>query len=158
MSEDPKRWIRQTIALATENVVRNGGGPFAALVIREGRLLATGANSVVADNDPTAHAEIVAMRAACKHLHSFQLDGCELYSNCEPCPMCLGAIYWARPRAIYFASSRIEAARYGFDDDLIYTQISLPPEVRKIPGYRVIVEESEAPFRAWAQRTNKKEY
>lgn len=158
MDGDRERWIIQAISVATENVVRNGGGPFGALVVREGTLLATGVNSVVADNDPTAHAEIAAIRAACQRLRSFQLENCELYSSCEPCPMCLGAIYWARPMAFYFASSRIEAARYGFDDQLIYDQIALAPELRKIPGYNLAVEGSETPFVEWARRTNKTEY
>src|SRR5882724_3989761 len=124
MSSD---FMRQAIALALENI-RTGGGPFAALVVKDGAIVATGANRVTATNDPTAHAEIVAIREACKKLGSFQLDDCEIYTTCEPCPMCLGAIYWARPARVFFASTASDAAAAGFDDAFIYDELQTPAE------------------------------
>src|SRR5215468_8158082 len=124
--------MRQAIALAVENI-RNGGGPFAALVSKDGAIVATGANRVTATNDPTAHAEIVAIREACRKLATFQLDGCEIYTTCEPCPMCLGAIYWARPARIFYAATAFDAAATDFDDAFIYDEIQTPPGNRRIP-------------------------
>ncbi len=127
--------MRQAIALAVENVRLGRGGPFGALVVKENRVIATGTNSVTSTSDPTAHAEIVAIRAACQALNNFELAGCEIYSSCEPCPMCLGAIFWARATAYYFACTRENAAKAGFDDAFIYDQLTLSPEQRSIPGH-----------------------
>ena len=127
------RFMQQAIALSLENVRSGAGGPFAALVIRGGSVLASGTNQVTTLQDPTAHAEVVAIRAACQTLGSFQLSDCELYTTCEPCPMCMGAIYWARLAKVYYANTRDDAARNGFDDSLIYDQLALPPGERSIP-------------------------
>lgn len=150
-------FMKQAIELAVENV-RGGGGPFAALIVRDGRIVATGVNRVTATNDPTAHAEIVAIRAACRAINSFQLDGCELYTTCEPCPMCMGAIYWARPRKVYFASSRFDAADAGFDDSMIYNELTLPYEDRKIPIQQLLRDEALVAFREWEKKTDKIPY
>ena len=149
--------MRQAIDLAVENV-RRGGGPFGALVVKDGIVIATGANQVTRANDPTAHAEIVAIREACRVLISFQLPGCDLYTSCEPCPMCLGAIYWARPERVYFAATQNEAAAAGFDDRFIYRQIELPHSERSIPMIRVINERSTRPFEDWVNLSDKKQY
>src|SRR5437588_5334887 len=126
------RFLLHAIELAVENV-RRGGGPFGALVVKDGVVIAIGTNQVTRTNDPTAHAEIVAIREACRVLGDFQLSGCEVYTSCEPCPMCLGAIYWARPERVFFAATHQEAAAAGFDDSFIYRQIALPHSERSIP-------------------------
>src|SRR5690349_8787150 len=120
------RFMRRAIELSVENVRNGNGGPFAALVVREGEILATGTNLVTTALDPTAHAEIVAIREACRKLGQFQLGGCEMYTTCEPCPMCLGAIYWARPARVYFGNTAADAAAIGFDDSFIYQQLRVP--------------------------------
>jgi guanine deaminase len=153
----PESFMREAIALSLENA-RAGGGPFAALVVRDYRVIARGVNQVVALNDPTAHAEMVAIRAACRELGSFQLAGCEIYASCEPCPMCLGAIYWARPARYYYANRRQDAAKIGFDDALIYNEIAAPPETRKIPGLRLLLEEAMEAFAEWARSEKKTQY
>ena len=150
--------MKKAVSLAVENVQSGHGGPFGALVVRNNEVIATGTNIVTATHDPTAHAEIVALRAACQKLQSFQLDGCELYSSCEPCPMCLGAIYWARPRAYYFACTRESAAQAGFDDAYIYQELQLKPEQRSIPGHCLPTEKASAPFVEWAQSIQKIQY
>jgi len=150
-------FIRQAIEMAVDNV-RRGGGPFAALVVREGIVIAAGANQVTRTNDPTAHAEIVAIREACRVLGTFQLTGCEIYSSCEPCPMCLGAIYWARPERVCFAAGAGQAAAAGFDDAFIYEQFRLPPSRRSIPMLRVMDEHATHPFEEWVNQTAKVEY
>ncbi len=150
--------MRQTIELAVENVVTAAGGPFAAIVVRNGELIATGVNRVTATNDPTAHAEVMAIRAACRALGTFQLTGCELFASCEPCPMCLGAIYWARLTNFYFACSREDAAAVQFDDSFIYDEISLPPLARSIPGHRLLSGEGLRPFAAWSSSRLRIEY
>jgi len=157
VTEDARGYIRQVIALATDNV-RQGGGPFAALIVRDGVVVATGANQVTLSNDPTAHAEVVAIRAACRVLSTFQLTGCDLYTSCEPCPMCLGAIYWARPARVFFAATREDAAKAGFDDDLIYREISIPHAARSIPTVHVVDESAGLPFDAWASKEDKTGY
>src|SRR5581483_864719 len=134
-------FLEQAIDLAVENV-RRGGGPFAALVVKDGIVIATGVNQVTRANDPTAHAEIVAIREACRVLGDFQLTGCDLYSSCEPCPMCLGAIYWARPARLYFAATHEDAAAAGFDDAFIYEQLAVPRAERSIPMVRVEMEDA----------------
>jgi guanine deaminase len=150
--------MQQAIALAIENVTRGTGGPFAAVIVKQGSIIATGTNKVTTANDPTAHAEIVAIREACSVLNSFQLDGCELYTTCEPCPMCLGAIYWARPTRVYFACSRHDAASVGFDDSFIYDEVSTPPEERTIPMMQGMRDEGLEIFSAWEQKEGKVRY
>jgi guanine deaminase len=158
MSEFRDEWMRQAIALAVENVRAGLGGPFGALVVKDGQVIATGVNTVTASYDPTAHAEITAIRAACGQLSVHQLTGCELYCSCEPCPMCLGAIYWARPRAYYFACTRESAAEAGFDDAFIYGELHLSPAERSIPGHCLTIGKSTAPFVEWAQSVQKIRY
>ena len=148
----------RAIALALENVRTARGGPFAALVAKHGSVIGEGANSVTATNDPTAHAEIVAIRAACRALGTFQLTDCELYTTCEPCPMCLGAIYWARPARVFYAGVAADAANAGFDDAFIYEELRHPPESRRIPMTQLMREESLAIFAAWKRQPNKTQY
>ena len=150
--------MRRAIALALENVRTGRGGPFAALVAKDGKVIGEGANSVTITNDPTAHAEIVAIRAACRALGTFQLTACELYTTCEPCPMCLGAIYWARPARVFYAAVASDAADAGFDDAFIYEELKRPPEARSIPMIPLMRVESLAAFAAWKQQANKTPY
>ena len=154
----PAELMRRAIALALENVRTARGGPFAALVAKHGSVIGEGANSVTATNDPTAHAEVVAIRAACRALGNFQLVDCELYTTCEPCPMCLGAIYWARPARVFYAGVAADAADAGFDDAFIYEELRRPPESRRIPMTQLMREESLAIFAAWKQLANKTQY
>jgi guanine deaminase len=149
--------MRQAIELAVDNV-RRGGGPFGALVVKDGVVVATGTNQVTRLNDPTAHAEVVAIREACRVLGSFQLTGCDLYTSCEPCPMCLGAIYWARPARVFFAATHDDAAAAGFDDSFIYRQIQVPHSQRSIPMIRLLDEKSTRPFEDWVNQAGKTEY
>jgi guanine deaminase len=149
MPNAPRDWMRQAIDLAVENVRSGNGGPFGALVVKDGQLIATGVNTVTSSNDPTAHAEVMAIRSACQILGSFQLSGCEIYTSCEPCPMCLGAIYWARAERFYFACSREDAAANGFDDAFIYNELHHPPEERTISGHHLNNEECLLPFEQW---------
>jgi guanine deaminase len=153
-----EEWMARAIRLAVENVHSGRGGPFGAVVVRDGELIASGTNQVTAVNDPTAHAEVVAIRAACQILGTFQLEGCEIFTSCEPCPMCLGAIYWARPDRFYFACSREDAARAGFDDDHIYKELALPPEGRSIPGLPLLTQAGLEPFNVWRDAGNKIHY
>lgn len=150
--------MRRAIELSIENVRSGRGGPFAALVAKDGRIIAEGTNRVSSTNDPTAHAEIVAIREACKALGQFQLTGCEIYASCEPCPMCLGAIYWARPERVYFAGTAQDAAKVGFDDSLISRELRLPVAERRIPMIPLMREEALAAFRAWEAKPDKIEY
>lgn len=149
--------MREAIRLAAENI-RRGGGPFGALVVRDGRIIGSGVNQVTSSTDPTAHAEINAIRAACRHLGHWQLEGCEVYSSCEPCPMCLGAIYWARPAALYFANTREDAASIRFDDAFIYRELMLPPDTRSIPTIQLLREEGLQVFSAWEADPDKVRY
>lgn len=151
-------FLQQAIELARENVATGRGGPFGALVVKDGAVLARSGNQVLAEQDPTLHAEVSAIRAACRKLHRFELTDCIIYSSCEPCPMCLGAIYWARPKALYFAADRTTAARHGFDDDFIYREIALPAAQRHIPTRQIQLDGAEAPFVAWDQKTDKVPY
>jgi guanine deaminase len=150
--------MRRAIALALDNVRSARGGPFAALVVRDGRVIAEGANRVTASNDPTAHAEIVAIREACRALNDFQLAGCDLYCTCEPCPMCFGAIYWARPGRVFYACTAADAAAAGFDDAFIYDELKLPGPQRRIPMLQFLREESQSIFSAWSSQQNKTPY
>src|SRR5271165_4438867 len=154
----PIQFMRRAIALGLENVRSGRGGPFAALVVKDGNVVAEGANCVTRTNDPTAHAEVVAIREACRKLGDFRLSGCDIYTTCEPCPMCLGAIYWARPARVYFASTAADAAAAGFDDAFIYDQIAMGPGERKIPFQGMMREESLACFREWKQKQDRVEY
>ena len=140
------------------NSVRNGGGPFGAIIAREGEIIAEGSNGVTIYNDPTAHAEVTAIRKACEKLGSFDLTGCEIYTSCEPCPMCLGAIYWAHLDKIYYANDRKDAADIGFDDDFIYQEIEVKPQYRKKPSEILMREEGLEAFRLWNKKTDKIEY
>lgn len=150
--------MAKAIQRSRENMNSGNGGPFAALVVKDGEIISEGANSVTAWNDPTAHAEIVAIRRACTTLKSFQLTGCEIYSSCEPCPMCLGAIYWARPNALYFAAERGDAALAGFDDSFIYEQIVVPFQKRRLPTAQAMREEAARVLKEWIAKPDKKEY
>jgi guanine deaminase len=150
--------MERAIALSLENVRAGSGGPFAALVVRNGSVVAEGTNQVTATLDPTAHAEVVAIRRACQVLKNFQLSDCELYTTCEPCPMCMGAIYWARFAKVYYANTRADAAKIGFDDSFIYDQLLLPLEARKIPMIPMMRDQALEAFREWGKSPNKAEY
>jgi len=152
------QFLRRAIALATENVVSGKGGPFAALIVRSGQIVGEGANSVTATNDPAAHGEVNAIRAACKALNTFTLAGCELYTSCEPCPMCLAASYWARIDAIYYACSAADAARAGFDDAFLYDEFRKDRSARTLPETQLLGDEAWASFAAWIASTSKVEY
>lgn len=157
MKEEEKH-MREAIRLSLENVKTGKGGPFGAVIVKNGKIIATGANEVTSSNDPTAHAEVVAIRNACKSLDSFQLDGCEIYCSCEPCPMCLGAIYWARPSKIYYANTKQDAANINFDDDFIYKEIELPIDKRKLTTHQMLRDEALEAFNKWSTDTKKTEY
>ena len=148
----------QALELAEENVRQGRGGPFAALVVRDDVLVASGTNLVTSSNDPTAHAEIVAIREACRKLGTFQLAGCDIYTTCEPCPMCLGAIYWARPARIYFAGTRDDAAAAGFDDSFIYAECCRDPGARAIAMQRLLPEAGRRVFDVWRNKADKVPY
>jgi tRNA(Arg) A34 adenosine deaminase TadA len=152
-----EQFMREAIDLAVKNVA-TGGGPFGCVVVLAGSVIARGVNRVTQTNDPTAHAEVVAIREACQSLDNFQLIGCELYSSCEPCPMCLAAIYWARPSRVYFAATKDDAAEAGFDDSLIYQEIAVPHERRKIPIVQMSRDEALQAFVAWAKSPNRIRY
>ncbi|MDB5405162.1 MAG: guaD [Rhodospirillales bacterium] len=151
-------FMRRAIALSHETMERGGGGPFGAVVVLDGRIVAEGWNRVTSSNDPTAHAEVTAIRAACSTLGSFSLAGGEIYTSCEPCPMCLAAIYWARLDRIYYANGRADAARIGFDDALLYREIALPIEQRILPMTQLLEREARLAFDAWETKTDKVRY
>jgi tRNA(Arg) A34 adenosine deaminase TadA len=150
--------MSEAIRLAEENVRLGRGGPFGAVVVKGGEVIASGTNLVTSANDPTAHAEVVAIREACRILGTFQLTGCDVYASCEPCPMCLGAIYWARPDRLFFAGTREDAAAVGFDDSHIYDQIPLPPQERALPTERLPHPDAQRPFAAWAALDDRIDY
>jgi guanine deaminase len=153
-----EKFMREAIRQSLEGMERNDGGPFGAIVVKDGNIVGRGNNRVTSSNDPTAHAEVVAIRDACKNLGSFQLDGCDIYTSCEPCPMCLGAIYWARPERVFFGCTRTDAADIQFDDALIYNEMTVPLEQRKIPMIPLLRDEALAVFRAWKEKEDKTEY
>ena len=155
MPTSREEWMNRAVELAIDNVRTGGGGPFGALVVKEDQLIATGVNLVTSHNDPTAHAEVIAIRAACQKLGDFRLEDCELYTSCEPCPMCLGAIFWAHTRQFFYACTRKAAAEAGFDDDLIYAQLALHPAERAIPGHCVLPNDGLRPFVEWADKAQK---
>lgn len=150
--------MREAIRLSVENVASGNGGPFGAVIVKDGEIIARGANEVTSSNDPTAHAEVVAIRNACTQLGTFQLDGCEIYCSCEPCPMCLGAIYWARPDKIYYANTKVDAAEINFDDQFIYEEIERPIAERKLFTQQMLRDEALVAFQNWAGSTQKVEY
>lgn len=150
--------MRRAIALSRERMEAGDGGPFGAVVVKQGRVVGEGNNRVTTAKDPTAHAEVVAIREACRTLDSFSLEGCDIYSSCEPCPMCLAAIYWARIGHLYFANSRTDAARIDFDDDLIYREVALPIEERSLPATRLLADEARAVFDEWLVKADKVPY
>ena len=150
-------FMRQAIDLAVENI-KNGGGPFGAVIVKDGEVVATGANRVTANNDPTAHAEVSAIRAACTKLGTFDLSGCVIYTSCEPCPMCLGAIYWAHIDKIYYGANQYDAARIDFDDSFIYRELELTPDKRNKPVENILHDEALAPFNAWREKEDKIRY
>lgn len=154
---DHEQWLKLAIALALESL-QEGGGPFGAVIVKNGREIAHGKNRVTLWNDPTAHAEVTAIREATRILGNYFLEDCVLYSSCEPCPMCLGAIYWARLKAVYFASTRYDAAEAGFSDELIYTELAKPLYQRRIPFFRIDHVGAGEVFKAWQQLPNRLEY
>lgn len=149
--------MQRAIDLATENV-RQGGGPFGAVIVRNGEILAEGVNRVTPNHDPTAHAEVQAIRKAAALLETFDLSGCDIYSSCEPCPMCLGAIYWAHLDHLYFAATKDDAAEIGFDDAFIYKELPLPINERKLPTAQMMRQEAQQPFNSWRNKADKVEY
>ena len=149
--------MREAIKLSAESV-QSGGGPFGAVIVRDGEIIARGENRVTVCNDPTAHAEVSAIREAAARMGTYDLSGCEIYSSCEPCPMCLGAIYWARLDRLYYAGTRADAAKVGFDDAHIYEELPLDPSQRELPTQTLLREEAQRVFEAWAEKTDKKEY
>lgn len=150
--------MRRAIALSRAHMEAGEGGPFGAVIARDGRIIAEGTNAVTSSNDPTAHAEVTAIRRACAALGSFKLEGCTIYTSCEPCPMCLGAIYWARLSRICYANDRRDAAVIGFDDEFLYREIPLPPDRRSIPTERLLGAEARGVFEAWAAKPDKIPY
>ncbi len=154
----PEQCMRRAIELAGEGVRKDCGGPFGAVIVKDGQILAEGENRVTSTGDPTAHAEVVAIREACARLETHVLEGCEIYASCEPCPMCLGAIEWARLDRLYFAATRQDAAAAGFDDERLYVELAKAPEARSLKTRRMLAEESGAPFAVWAQKQDKTPY
>ena len=151
-------FMREAIRLSFETMRNNTGGPFGSVVVKDGKIIARGFNRVISTNDPTAHAEVVAIREACKALNDFQLTGCEIYTSCEPCPMCMAAIYWARPDKVYYANSKVDAANIGFDDDFIYKELELDYDKRQIPLKRILENEAIKAFEEWSIKPDKTEY
>ncbi len=150
--------MREAIRLADEGMQAGLGGPFGSVIVRQGEIVGRGSNRVISASDPTAHAEIVAIREACTRLGNFQLPDCEIYASCEPCPMCLGAVYWARIPVLYYANTRGDAAAIGFDDDFLYREMPLPPEQRALSMNPLLREEALAVFRAWEKKPDKVRY
>lgn len=148
----------KAISLAQNGIDSNAGGPFGAVIVKDGEIIGEGFNKVTSTNDPTAHAEVVAIRNACENLGSFQLDGCTLYTSCEPCPMCLGAIYWARPAKVFYAATREDAANIGFDDEFIYKEIEKNFEDRQMKLVNFLREEGLKVFKNWETKTDKEKY
>ena len=155
---DHDAFMQEAVTLSARALTEGEGGPFGCVIVKDGEIIGRGWNQVLTCNDPTAHAEVVAIRDACAHLKSFQLDGCILYTSCEPCPMCLGAIYWARPSAVYFANTRKDAAAIGFDDDFIYHELKLPMHERSIPITGMNKESAMKVFADWATMEGRPEY
>ena len=155
---DHKQYMQEAVTAALKGMQNNEGGPFGCVIVKDGKIIGKGNNKVTSTNDPTAHAEVTAIRDACKNLGSFQLEGCTIYTSCEPCPMCLGAIYWARPEKVYYGSTKTDAAHIGFDDDFIYEELKLPYADRSIPFEQLAPEVAIIPFQEWAVKEDKTEY
>ena len=153
-----EKFMLEAIRLSKSGMDNNEGGPFGCVIVKNDIIIGRGNNKVLCNNDPTAHAEITAIRDACKNLNSFQLDGCEIYTSCEPCPMCLGAIYWARPKIVYYANNRDDAAKIGFDDSMIYTEMKVEITERKIPLVSLCRQDALNIFEEWAKKDVKKVY
>lgn len=158
MTEKDEFFMRRAIELAQNGIDTNAGGPFGAVIVRDGEIIGEGWNQVTSTNDPTAHAEVVAIRKACAELNDFQLEGCTIYASCEPCPMCLGAIYWARAERLIYACTKTDAAEIGFDDRFIYEEIERHPGERRVITETVLREEGLKVFRNWAEKVNRIEY
>jgi len=157
-NDERQQFMREAIRLSIENVQSGRGGPFAAVIVKDGKIIARGTNLVSSAHDPTAHAEIAAIREACRILNSFQLDGCEIFTSCEPCPMCLGAIYWARPERVFYGNTKHDAAEINFDDSFIYAELTKTITDRSIPMVQVLHEEALAAFKAWKEKPDKIPY
>jgi tRNA(Arg) A34 adenosine deaminase TadA len=153
-----KQFMKEAVDMAIKGMENNEGGPFGCIVVKDGKIVGRGNNKVTSTNDPTAHAEISAIRDACKNLNSFQLDGCTIYTSCEPCPMCLGAIYWARPDKVFFGSNKKDAADVGFDDDFIYKEIDLDYDKRSIPFEQISRKDALKAFQIWDEKEDKTAY
>jgi tRNA(Arg) A34 adenosine deaminase TadA len=151
-------FMQEAIRLSIEMMGQGGGGPFGAVVVKDGQILSRGWNQVTGANDPTAHAEVMAIREACRVLQTFHLEGCDIYASCEPCPMCLGAIYWARCSRLYYAATRSDAAAAGFDDELIYQELALPPAARRLPSLQLLREAALPAFGAWRGKADRVGY
>lgn len=158
MTDDDRKFMARAIELARRGMESGDGGPFGCVVVKDGKILGEGNNRVTSSNDPTAHAEVVAIRNACSALGVFQLDGCRVYTSCEPCPMCLGAIYWARPAKVFFACTRTDAAQIGFDDDFIYQEFEKANEDREMVLMNLMRDEALEVFRGWSEKADKVEY
>lgn len=158
MTEQDRLFMQRAIDISRKAMQSNQGGPFGAVVVKNGEIIAEGNNCVTSYNDPTAHAEVVAIRNACKKLGTFQLEGCYIYTSCEPCPMCLGAIYWARPAKLFYACTKKDAAEIGFDDDFIYQEISLDISERSIETVQLMNKEGKQVFKEWEEKDDKIEY
>lgn len=156
--EQHQRFLKEAVKMAQKGIRQGKGGPFGAVVVKDGKIIARGCNQVTSSNDPTRHAEVDAIRKACKKLGTFELKDCVIYSSCEPCPMCLGAIYWARPKALFFAADRFTAAKYGFDDEFIYKEVPLPVEKRSLKTYCLALEDRNKPFEEWDEKSDKIAY
>ena len=158
MTEQDKKFMQRAIELAEKGMDSNAGGPFGAVIVKDGKIIAEGFNKVTSTNDPTAHAEVTAIREACKNLNSFQLEDCILYTSCEPCPMCLGAIYWARPKKVFYGANREDAAAIGFDDQFVYDEIDKEMNARKIPFENIDRDEALRVFNKWDAKENRTDY
>ncbi|MFB6320108.1 nucleoside deaminase [Saccharicrinis sp. FJH54] len=158
MNKTDERFMQRAIQKAKEGMDANAGGPFGCVIVKDGEIIAESHNRVTSANDPTAHAEIVAIREACRKLNTYQLEGCKIYTSCEPCPMCMGAIYWARPDVVYYAASKTDAAKIGFDDGFIYDEFSKPISKRKIRFIKILPEAARSLFEQWTTKTDKTKY
>ena len=158
MTDQDKQFMMRAVELARLAVESNSGGPFGCVVVKDGKIVGEGSNRVTTTNDPTAHAEVVAIRDACKNLGTFQLDGCTIYTSCEPCPMCLGAIYWSRPSGIFYAGTQADAAAAGFDDEHFYRELDKPNDLRELRMVNLLREEAQKVFQNWTDKADKTEY
>ena len=157
-NENKNKFMLEAVTAALKGMQNNEGGPFGCVIVKDGKIVGRGNNKVTSNNDPTAHAEIMAIRDACKNLNTFQLEGCEIYTSCEPCPMCFGAIYWARPDKVYYGCSQQDAADINFDDEFIYKEIELPYEDRSIPFEQLARDIALEPFQKWSEKEDKTVY